>query len=40
MTTGSRKRWQGGFPMGLFELLQKAASVLERLTRIIFVPGA
>ncbi len=40
MTTGSRKRWQRGFPMGLFELLQKVVSVLERLEIPYLVTGS
>ena len=40
MTTGSRKRWQGGFPMGLFELLQKVVSVLERLGIPYLITGS
>ena len=40
MTTGSRKRWQGGFPMGLFELLQKVVSVLERLEIPYLITGS
>jgi len=40
MTTGSRKRWQGDFPMGLFELLRKVISVLERLGIPYLITGS
>ncbi len=40
MTTGSRKRWQRGFPMGLFELLQKVVGVLERLEIPYLITGS
>ncbi len=40
MTTGSRKRWQGGFRMGLFELLQKVVSILERLGIPYLITGS
>jgi len=40
MTTGSRKKWQGGFPTGLFELLQKVVGVFERLGIPYLITGS